>query len=163
MRVCCQACQCPTVIKCSVRADARSSAPVAFVYRHAVLGATPHRFQTWCLPRTFRIEPPRERSQGPLRSFRCFCSFVGSFGMAIPYAARRPEGRIRVSSFRFQVETEEPDCPCRVISCDSVIEPHEKGPSKDIIINKMSGRDGKTFRSADFIARQSRNQTVQHK
>jgi len=27
----------------------------------------------------FRIELPRERSQGPLRSFRCFCSFVGSF------------------------------------------------------------------------------------
>jgi hypothetical protein len=58
MRVCCQALTCQFVIKCAVRAGAGLRAPVAFVSGIGTLAQAPHRFQTWCLPRTFGLISP---------------------------------------------------------------------------------------------------------
>jgi hypothetical protein len=55
MRVCCQAQTCQYVIKCAERAGAGLRAPVAFVSGIGTMAQAPHRFQTWCLPRTFGL------------------------------------------------------------------------------------------------------------
>ena len=126
MRVCCQACQCPTVIKCSVRADARLSAPVAFVYRHAVLGATAHRFQTCGLPRTFGLNSPVNGRKVRFDRFGVSAPLLVLLEWPFHVPPGGPKGKFKVQGLWMPV------------SSLFAIESQAQGLVNDIIINKMS-------------------------
>jgi hypothetical protein len=98
MRVCCQAQTCQYVIKCAERAGAGLRAPVAFVSGIGTMAQAPHRFQTWCLPRTFGLISSVNGREVRIDRFgvSALCWFCWN-GHSI--AARRPEGRVQSSMF----------------------------------------------------------------